>query len=67
MNTPKTRSTDQTKAFPLGRAFAAEQALASARIEGFKPTAAFTADFAEVAAGRMQGDEFRARLAQRLA
>lgn len=52
--------------YPFGRQWAAEQAVASARIEGFVPSAEFTADFAEVAAGRMTGDEFRARLAARL-
>jgi hypothetical protein len=52
--------------YPYGRKFAYEQAVANARIEGFEPNAAFTADFAEVAAGRMSDDEFLARLTARL-
>ena len=51
--------------FPFGRAFEYEQALHSARIEGFEPDAEFTADFEALSAGRMTGDEFRARAAAR--
>lgn len=51
--------------FPFGQAFEYEQALHSARIEGFKPDAEFAADFAALSAGRMTGEEFRARAAAR--
>lgn len=53
--------------FPNGRDFEHAQALASARIEGFEPGTEFTADYAELTAGRISGEEFRSRVAARAA
>ena len=48
--------------YPFGRKWAFAQAMASARIEGYVPTEAFKAAYAEVEEGRMTGDDFRARI-----
>lgn len=47
-------------------AWACEQALASAKIEGFKETPGFTANFEELKAGRITTQEFRARETARI-
>jgi hypothetical protein len=50
------------------RRLAHEQALASARIEGFEPSQEFLADWQAMSAGRLTAEEFRARsLARALA
>ena len=46
--------------FPFGRQFAHSQALASARIEGFEVGSQFKAAYADLAAGRVSSEEFRA-------
>ncbi len=47
-------------------AWACEQALASAKIEGFKETPGFTANFEDLRAGRITTQEFRARETARI-
>jgi hypothetical protein len=53
---------DMTEA---ARRWAHKQALASARIEGFEPSAVFLADCEELNAGRITDGEFSARSALR--
>jgi hypothetical protein len=45
----------------FGAQWAAEQALASARISGFVPDSRFLSDWAAVTTGAISGEEFRAR------
>jgi hypothetical protein len=51
----------------VNAAWAHEQALASARIEGFEPSAEFMKDAAELEAGRISEAEFLARVERRAA
>lgn len=46
--------------YSFGRQFAHSQALASARIEGFEVGSQFKAAYADLAAGRVSSEEFRA-------
>lgn len=49
------------KSTEAGRRLAWEQALASARIEGFEPDADYLADVERNIAGQLSGDEFLAK------
>jgi hypothetical protein len=51
----------------VNAAWAHEQALASAGIEGFEPSADFMRDAAELEAGRLSEAEFLARVERRAA
>lgn len=49
------------EALPLPPQWHAQQAVANARIEGFEPSPAFEADFAQVTDGSMTQEQYLAR------